>query len=553
MKADVGKDKGSFTFTVGKLDAGMAILIGSRAHLIEFPSILLPDGVTVGSIVNIDVHRNVTEEEQQKAAFWELQNVIYTTYGIEKPVAPVLKLRHVTQTSVTLEWPALQLATASLRSLDIYRSGQRLASIPNPLSNTSTKLSGLQMASPYTFQLILRTTAGTFPSNIIEVKTHTIEDTSGISVCFGTILDSDVGNGVEGAGAERKEELKRILDAMGAKYSDKIQIDTTHFVCTTSLSLTSVSRNTAGGPSSSHGQMDEPGVEYQKALQLSIPIVQPDWVFACYYGKKMVPTAPYYLGATVPPLAQGHARVQSISQQSQPLPPTTPTTSTSQRPSSSTTRLPPTSGASRGAPSGTPPKTAASSREPNTARPYGTPSIEGQRGFINTGSEPNSANPTIPPSTARSDTSNKGGKVNAIEPPPPSLPITSDSLGSDEEESPTTPSGSRRDSNARQRTGTMNKAFKFPPGGGGGGGNKSPGLTISPPPNVPPVPPIIIVHEAKDSVASMKGVAAKGEVKRVMPEPPTPDLTNPAGGSIMGRGRSDSDVDIGETVEVDLS
>jgi hypothetical protein len=51
------------------------------------------------------------------------------------------------------------------------------------------------MASPYTFQLILRTTAGTFPSNIIEVKTHTIEDTSGISVCFGTILDSDVGNG----------------------------------------------------------------------------------------------------------------------------------------------------------------------------------------------------------------------------------------------------------------------------------------------------------------------------------------------------------------------
>jgi hypothetical protein len=49
--------------------------------------------------------------------------------------------------------------------------------------------------------------------------------------------------GVEGAGAERKEELKRALDAMGAKWSDKIQIDTTHFVCTTSLSLTAVSRN----------------------------------------------------------------------------------------------------------------------------------------------------------------------------------------------------------------------------------------------------------------------------------------------------------------------
>jgi chitin biosynthesis protein CHS5 len=104
----------------------------------------------------------------------------------------------------------LELATAGLRSLDIYRSGQRLASIPNPLTNTSTKLSGkpslligigsdsrlgLQTNTAYTFQLVLKTTAGTLPSNVIHVKTHTLEDTSGISVCFGTILDSDVGEG----------------------------------------------------------------------------------------------------------------------------------------------------------------------------------------------------------------------------------------------------------------------------------------------------------------------------------------------------------------------
>jgi hypothetical protein len=99
----------------------------------------------------------------------------------------------------------------------------------------------------------------------------------------------------------------------------------------------------------------------------------------------------------------------------------------------------------------------------------------------------------------------------------------------------------------------MNKAFKFPPSGG----SKSPGLTISPPPAVPPVPPIIIVHEAKDSVASMKEATGRAgaskEVKRVMPEPPTPDLANPAGGNTMGRGRSDSDADVGETVEIDLS
>jgi hypothetical protein len=51
----------AYTFTVGKLDAGMVILLGDRANLIEFPSIpaLLPPNKTAGSItiVNIMVHQ----------------------------------------------------------------------------------------------------------------------------------------------------------------------------------------------------------------------------------------------------------------------------------------------------------------------------------------------------------------------------------------------------------------------------------------------------------------------------------------------------------------
>lgn len=501
MPALVQKDRGSFTFTVGKLDAGMAILIGSRAHLIEFPSILLPDGVTVGSIVNINVQRNVAEEEHQKSSFWKLQNDIYMMYGIKTPVTPILKLRNVTQTSVTLEWPPLQLATASLRSLDLYRSGQRLATIPNPTGNTSTKVSGLQMASPYTFQLILRTSAGTYPSNVVEVKTHTIEDTSGISVCFGTILDSDVGDGESAAG--RKEELKRALTAMGAKYSETIQIDTTHFVCTTSLSLSSIAKG--GGPKTA-AVTEEPGVEYQKAVQLSIPIVQPDWVLACYYGKKMVPTAPYYLGSSVPPLLQGHNRVQSISRQNQPLPPSSPPSMTSasssqaKRPAASTSN-------SRSSVSGGP-----SNRASTSTPPVGT-KTKGKEAFIHRegGDEsvPNSASPTIP---ARSSTSsNKPQPV-----PEPSLP----SVDGDEEdeEEPTTPSGKNR-----TRTGTMNKAFKFPPEGGKNSGN----LRISPPPPVPPVPPIIVVHAAQDSIVEPPKPAPTPSTARVMPEPPTPDVANP--------------------------
>lgn len=68
------------------------------------------------------------------------------------------------------------------------------------------------------------------------------------------------------------EHAKLALQEMKAKFTDKIAIDTTHFVCTT-----------PAAPGTAHGQ---PGVEYQRALQLSIPIVQPQWIMACHQQKK---------------------------------------------------------------------------------------------------------------------------------------------------------------------------------------------------------------------------------------------------------------------------
>ncbi|KAI0089359.1 hypothetical protein BDY19DRAFT_889851 [Irpex rosettiformis] len=293
------KTQESFMFTVGKLDAGMAILLGERAHLIEFPSLLLPPGATTGSIVNISVQQNHAEEKKRDTEFWNLQNDILAEYGTNIPESPNLELRNVTQTSVTLEWPPLQLATAKLRSLDIYRNRQRLAAIPSPSTNTSTKLSGLQLDTEYTFQLILRTTAGTFPSNVLHVRTHTMTDTSGICVCFGTVQDSVL-----------LENAKMALRDMGAKWSDKIQIDTTHFVCTTPAT-------TPAGADATGSLANAPGVEYQKALQMSIPVVQPTWVLACHSERKMMPIHPYYLGAS--PIAAhsaSYGRPQSMSQAS---------------------------------------------------------------------------------------------------------------------------------------------------------------------------------------------------------------------------------------------
>ncbi|KAG1877413.1 hypothetical protein F4604DRAFT_1757294 [Suillus subluteus] len=294
------KAQDSFTFTVGKLDAGMAILLGDRAHLIEFPSVLLPPGATTGSIVSIAVHQNVAQERKRDHEFWSLQEDILETFGSHSPENPQLEVRNVTQTSVTLEWPPIKLATAKLRSLDIYKNGQRLAAIPNALNNYSTKLSGLSVDTQYTFQLLLRTSAGTYPSNLIRVRTHTIADTSGISVCFANVTDSVL-----------LENAKLALKEMRAKWSDKIQIDTTHFVCTTPAVTPSGAQPTGGVAAA-------PGAEYQRALQLSIPVVQPQWILACHSEKKMVPISGYYLGVTPPANAGYSQRPQSMSQASLP-------------------------------------------------------------------------------------------------------------------------------------------------------------------------------------------------------------------------------------------
>lgn len=98
-------------------------------HLIEFPSLLLPNGVTSGSIVNISVSRNLSEEEKKMKEFWDLQEKILEAFGKVEPEKPVLRVRNITQTSLTLEWDPLKLHTARLRSLDIYKNNTKLAQV----------------------------------------------------------------------------------------------------------------------------------------------------------------------------------------------------------------------------------------------------------------------------------------------------------------------------------------------------------------------------------------------------------------------------------------
>jgi len=97
-RAPVQRSKMVEKFTLGKLDAGMAILLGPNGHLLEFPSLLLPTSspggppLGPGSILTITVSRDIAAETAQQEAFKELQEDIMGSFGTDAPEAPVLKV-----------------------------------------------------------------------------------------------------------------------------------------------------------------------------------------------------------------------------------------------------------------------------------------------------------------------------------------------------------------------------------------------------------------------------------------------------------------------------
>ncbi|CDM27292.1 hypothetical protein DTO013E5_4486 [Penicillium roqueforti] len=250
------------SLTVGKVDAGVAVLLTQDNRLIEFPSVLLPSNISSGSIVDITVSRNHAAEAASASAFQSLQKRILNTYGVKAPSPPILRLRNATQTSLVLEWDPIDLATASLKSLSLYRNGSKAGCIPRPLETRSTKISGLAIHSEYSFHLVLRTTAGTYQSEKLTCRTHKMTDLSGITVTTG-VLDP-----------QQKEALGAALDRIGGKMIDSVRIDTTHFVCT-----------------------EGRGAQWEKAVEMNIPVVVPEWVDACETEGTIAGVRGYYLNA----------------------------------------------------------------------------------------------------------------------------------------------------------------------------------------------------------------------------------------------------------------
>ena len=161
-----------------------------------------------------------------------------------------------------LEWDKIDLATADLRSLSLYRNGAKAGVIPQDKGIQATKVSGLAVDTEYIFHLILRTSAGQYSSEKLVVKTHKMTDLSGITVTPGVLP------------APLRESLSGAVERIGAKIAENVRIDTTHFVCT-----------------------EGRGREWEKAGEMNIPIVRPEWVEGCEREGRIVGVRGYYLNA----------------------------------------------------------------------------------------------------------------------------------------------------------------------------------------------------------------------------------------------------------------
>lgn len=215
--------------------------------------------------MDITVGRNTTKEAAAEDQFRSLQDRIFQSFGASEPAAPILRCRNATQTSVVLEWDPIELATADLISLSLYRNGQKAGNIPRPLEMHSTKISGLAVDTEYSFHLVLRTSAGTRASEKVVVRTHKMTDLSGITITTGILP------------AATRESLTRAVERIGAKIVDGVRIDTTHFVTT-----------------------EGRGTAWEKAVENNIPVVRPEWVTACEQNGRIFGVTKFYLDVMRP-------------------------------------------------------------------------------------------------------------------------------------------------------------------------------------------------------------------------------------------------------------
>jgi len=149
----------------------------------------------------------------------------------------------------------------------------------------------LAVDTEYVFHLVLKTSAGTFTSEKLNIRTHKMTELHGITVTPGIMP------------AALRESLASTLEKIGGKMIDTVRIDTTHFVCT-----------------------EGRGQAWEKAVEMNIPVVVPDWVKGCEREGRLVGVRGYYLNADPRLRNVGPSVVQTNADANHPMrspPPTT--------------------------------------------------------------------------------------------------------------------------------------------------------------------------------------------------------------------------------------
>lgn len=313
----LSEGKSSIILTVGKIEAGVAMLLTENLQIVEFPSSLLPNEVESGSLVSIKIRRDTEAEAQAIEEFEKLQEEIYKEFGrpIEikddpsstakefdpnNPLELHLFLHSLSQTTATLKWNEVDLGRCEFKGIDCFLNGLK-ASNSTMLKQNCLKLSGLDMGKKYKAQICLRTTGGNFTSQMLEFQTHDISNLSGLVVVLGFMEE------------ERKNEVVAYLDSVQAKYSNQFVPDATHFVTD---SKPDTSMNNLGFPDATNISkgvshvMSNPEISNISKLSISaeaeeicsleaakamnIPVVRSEWLLSCKSLGKMAPVRDFY-------------------------------------------------------------------------------------------------------------------------------------------------------------------------------------------------------------------------------------------------------------------
>ena len=147
-----------------------------------------------------------------------------------------------------------------IHQIQIYKDKQLLHNTI-PIDSSVFKLTNLLIDTEYQIKLSIKTTSGYFISNILQVKTHNLDNLTGINVCFGSMKN-----------ALLLDQLTNLVFHMGASISSSVNSDTTHFICEIAK-----------------------GEFYKQANHLNIPVVTPEFLYSCETNKKIQSAHLFYL------------------------------------------------------------------------------------------------------------------------------------------------------------------------------------------------------------------------------------------------------------------